>query len=235
MRRVTTEFVGTFFLVLTVTCTVRGGASLAPLAIGAVLTALVFAGGHVSGAHYNPAVTLAVLLRGGIAAREVPGYVTAQLLAALGAGSLGRFLVPTATGAPLSLTGNRLVAALVAEALLTAALAYVVLNVATSSDHSGNHFYGLGIGFTVLAGAVAVGPVSGGAFNPAVAVGICTAGLVPWSLVWVYLVADLLGAAAAAGVFRVLNPHEWTAAPAAVAAVPAPRPPEPASARDAVV
>ena len=230
MRRVTTEFVGTFFLVLTVACSVRAGAALAPLAIGAVLAALVFAGGHVSGAHYNPAVTLAVLLRGGIALREVPGYVGAQVVAAVTAGALGRFLVPTAAGAPLSLAGDRVLAAVVAEALVTAALAYVVLNVATSSDHPGNHFYGLAIGFTVLAGAVAVGPVSGGAFNPAVAAGAASAGLVPWSLLWVHVVGDLVGGAAAAALFRALNPQEWAPAPGGDATVPAQRSPQPAAA-----
>jgi len=80
--------------------------------------------------------------------------------------------------------------------------------VATSKDTSGNSFYGLAIGFTVLTGAFAVGSISGGAFNPAVAVGISTMGLVGWSNIWLYLVADLLGGLVAGLMFKVLNPED---------------------------
>jgi aquaporin Z len=82
-------------------------------------------------------------------------------------------------------------------------LCYVVLNVATARDTEGNSFYGLAIGFTVAAGAFAVGSVSGGAFNPAVAVGATVMGLLSWSHIWIYLLANLLGGAAAAGGFRL--------------------------------
>jgi aquaporin Z len=220
MRRYLTEFIGTFFLVLTIGATVRGHAALAPLAIGLVLAAMVFAGGHVSGAHYNPAVTLAVWIRGKVPGRDVPGYVLAQVCGALAGGGVARYLVPGADGEPFTVSGRVGVAA-VAEFLVTFALAYVVLNVATSSDHEGNSFYGLAIGGTVAAGAVAVGGVSGGVFNPAVAFGVAGAGLVTWSSVGLYLVADLAGAAVAGLAFRFLNPAEF-ATPGA-ASVPAPR------------
>jgi aquaporin Z len=98
--------------------------------------------------------------------------------------------------------------ALLAEALFTFALAYVVLNAATSGDHEGNSFYGLAIGFTVAAGAFAVGGISGGAFNPAVAVGAATMGLFDWAKIWIWLLADLAGGALAGVVFLALNPKE---------------------------
>jgi aquaporin Z len=208
MRKYVTEFVGTFFLVFTVCCTVLGQVALAPLAIGASLMVMVFAGGHVSGAHYNPAVTLAVFLRGKLPAADVVPYWASQVVGAVIAALLAKFVVnkPFSTG---SISGGReITAALLAELLFTFALAYVVLNVATSKDHPNNSFYGLAIGFTVMTGAFAVGAISGGAFNPAVAVGILTAGIMKWSTIWIYLLADLLGAAAAAFVFRFVNPDD---------------------------
>jgi len=171
-----------------------------------------------------------VWIRGKIDTREVPGYLAAQSLGAVAAAAIGHSVAGTSAASALTFTRATLPAALVAEALVTFALAYVVLNVATSSDHAGNSFYGLAIGFTVMAGAISVGGISGGVFNPAVALGVATAGLVSWSTLWVYLVADLAGAAAAAVAFRLLNPQEWTATspntttePAAAAAIPAPR------------
>jgi aquaporin Z len=208
MRKYATEFIGTFFLVFTVVATVRGGAALAPLAIGAVLAAMVFAGGHVSGAHYNPAVTVAVWLRGRLGAREVAPYLAAQFLGGLVAALIGRVVVDTTPATAFHVTGRHLAAAFLAELVVTFALAYVVLNVATSKDHPNNSFYGLAIGFTVMAGAVGVGGVSGGVFNPAVAIGVSTAGLVSWSMLWVYLVANLAAGALAAVAFRALNPND---------------------------
>jgi aquaporin Z len=188
---------------------VLGGAPLAPLAIGVTLTAMIFAGGHISGAHYNPAVTLAVWIRGKIDSRDVPGYVAAQISGSLAAGAIAHFVIGKDASSALSLSGEALGKALLAEGLVTFALAYVVLNVATSPDHDGNSFYGLAIGFTVMAGAIAVGGVSGGVFNPAVAFGVSTAGMVSWSMLWVYLVANLIGGALAGVAFRLLNPGEY--------------------------
>ncbi len=220
MRKYSAEFIGTFFLVFTIVTTVLNGTPLAPLAIGVTLTAMVFAGGHISGAHFNPAVTLAVWIRGKIDTRDVPGYLLAQVAGAVSAGEIAHLVSGKDASSALSLTGDKLVSAFVAEALITFALAYVVLNVATSSDHPNNSFYGIAIGFTVMAGAFAVGGISGGVFNPAVAFGVSTAGLISWSMIWVYLVANFAGAAAAAVAFRLLNPGEWPAlalAPAAAA------------------
>lgn len=214
MRRYVTELIGTFFLVLTVCCVSLTGAQLGALAVGAVLMTMIFAGGHISGAHYNPAVTLAVFLRGRLDVKEIGPYMGAQLIGALAAAGLSRFIID-AKPVALTATGDRLFAAFVAELLFTFALAYVVLNVATSKAHPNNSFYGLAIGFTVLAGAVAVGGLSGAAFNPAVGLGIAVSGVASWSLIWVYLVAPLAGGAAAAYAFRYLNPDDLAATPAA--------------------
>jgi aquaporin Z len=186
---------------------VRSGASLAPLAIGAALMVMVYAGGHISGGHYNPAVTVAALVRGRIGGADAIMYWMAQLVAGLVAAFVVRATVTSSPAHPLAPQGHALVSALVVELLFTFALAYVVLNVATSKDHPDNSFYGLAIGFTVLAGAVAVGGISGGAFNPAVVLGGAAMGLFGWSTL-IYLVPQLIAGAAAGLVFRMLNPAD---------------------------
>jgi len=208
VRRYITEFIGTFFLVFTIGCAVLGKVELAPLAIGAVLMVMVYAGGHVSGAHYNPAVTLAVLVRGKISLTDAAAYWIVQLAAAIVAAVTAKYVVNPGHVTALSPSGRALGVAVLAEVLFTFALAYVVLNVATSKDHPDNGFYGLAIGFTVAAGAFAVGGISGGAFNPAVAFGASTMGLFAWSKIWVWLLADLIGGAAAGAVFVTLNPDD---------------------------
>lgn len=203
-RKLAVEAIGTFFLVFTVGSAVHSGSSLAPLAIGAALMVMVYAGGHISGGHYNPAVTLAALIRGRIGAVAAAGYWSAQVAAGLVAAVVVRLIVGGARGPAVNPTGHLLADALVAELLFTFALAYVVLNVATSADHPNNSFYGLAIGFTVAAGAVAVGGVSGAVFNPAVLFGGQVLGLFgPWTLL--YLIVELLGGAAAGLAFRLLN------------------------------
>jgi aquaporin Z len=204
------EAIGTFFLVFTIGASVRSASSLAPLAIGAVLMVMVYAGGHLSGGHYNPAVTLAVLVRRRIELRDAIGYWIAQVGAGLLAAVVVRSIVSPAHAEPVTLTLSErtMVAAFVAELLFTFALCYVVLNVATSKDHPDNSFYGLAIGFTVLAGAIAVGGISGGVFNPAVAFGGVVMGLFAGSTLWVYLAAQIVAGAAAGFVFRMLNPGD---------------------------
>jgi aquaporin Z len=207
-RKLAVELIGTFFLVFTVGASVYSGSPLAPLAIGASLMVMIYAGGHVSGGHYNPAVTLAVLVRGRIGAADAVGYWLAQLVAGLLAALVVRGVVTRAPATPVALSGHGLVAAFVVELLFTFALAYVVLNVATSKDHRDNSFYGLAIGFTVMVGAFAVGGISGGAFNPAVALGGAVMGLFAWPTVWLYPVAELVAGAVAGLAFRALNPDD---------------------------
>ena len=215
-RKLIVEAIGTFFLVMTIGMVViePGAGAMAPLAIGSVLMVMVYAGGHISGAHYNPAVSLAVMLRGKATATEMVTYWVAQIvgavLAALVVGSLKETAQIVATIPPTT-------PSLIAEFVITFALAYVVLNVATTKGTEGNSYYGLAIGFTVLAGAYAVGGISGGAFNPAVAVGVIVMGLVDAGSIWIYLVANFAGAAAAAILFRALdmgNDKATTATPA---------------------
>jgi aquaporin Z len=220
MRRYITEFIGTFFLVFTVCCAVRTGSALAPLGIGAALAVMVFAGGHISGGHFNPAVSLAVYLRGRLPLEDLGPYIVAQLLGGLAAAGVSRFVVIGSPHASPISGAHNVWAAFVVEALFTFALAYVVLNVATSKDHPNNSFYGLAIGFTVLAGAVAVGPISGAAFNPAVGLGVIVAGIAGWSYLWIYLVATLLGGAVAGYAFRYLNPDDLDEPAPAVAEKP---------------
>jgi aquaporin Z len=158
-RKLEVEFIGTFFLVFTVGMAAKTAGTLAPIAVGTVLMVMVFAGGHVSGGYYNPAVSLAVWLRGKLRAEECVAYIVVEVLAGVAAAAV----------------------------------------VAASTE--GNSFYGLAIGFTVAAGALAVGPISGGAFNPAVAVGASVMGLFAWSHIWIYLVANVVGGAAGAWAF----------------------------------
>jgi len=134
MRRYATEFIGTFFLVLTVCTAVLGGASLAPLAIGAVLTAMIFAGGHISGGHYNPAVSLAAFLRGRLSALDLGLYAVAQLAGGVIAALIAQYVL-TAPTTKFTVAGSDIPKAFLVELLFTFALAYVVLNVATSKDH----------------------------------------------------------------------------------------------------
>jgi aquaporin Z len=208
MRRYITEFVGTFGLVLTIGCVVLGGSNLAPLAIGGVLAALVFAGGHISGAHYNPAVTLAVFLRGRVRGVDVLPYFGAQIVGGLLGAVAARLIVNPASIQAVSFSGREIAVALGAEFLFTFFLAYVVLNVATSRDHADNSFYGLAIGFILFAGAAAVGGFSGAAFNPAVAIAASAIGILSWSAIWIFLVANFAGGAIAALVFRLVNPED---------------------------
>lgn len=204
MREYLTEFVGTFFLVLTIGLTVLGESPFAPLAIGAALMVMVYMGGHVSGGHYNPAVTLAVALRGRLPMPQIVPYWLSQILGAVAASAvvllfLGRTFAPTPGPAA------SVVASLGVEFLFTLALCLVVLQSATSEATRGNSFYGLAIGFTVVVAAFAGGSLSGGAFNPAVGIGPtivnALAGGGSFQHVWLYVVGPLAGGLAAAMLF----------------------------------
>jgi aquaporin Z len=207
MRKYIAEFIGTFFLVLTVGCTVIPSAAgvIPALAIGAVLMVMIFAGGHISGGHFNPAVTFAILIRGRLELKDVVPYWLAQIAAGVVAAFVAMWLVGKG-GTPLEITNIPVV--FVAEFLFTFALAYVVLNCATAKGTLDNSFYGLAIGFTVLAGIFAVGAISGGAFNPAVAVGAAVMKLLKISDIWIHIIAELAGGLLAALTFKLLNPTD---------------------------
>ena len=203
MKKYVVEFIGTFFLVFTVSLVVRNSAPLAPIAIGSVLMVMIFAGGHISGGHFNPAVTLAAFLRGRCDKADVVPYWIAQFLAGVVAALLVNVLLNG------RVVGNAVLhptlASFIVEFLFTFALAWVVLNTATAKGTMGNSFYGLAIGFTVLVGAITVGGISGGAFNPAVGLGVWTMGIESARQFVVYLVSDMAGAAVAALAFRAIN------------------------------
>ncbi len=207
MNKYLVEFIGTFFLVLTIGLVVvePGAGAMAPIAIGSVLMVMVYAGGHVSGAHYNPAVTLAVWMRGRCPMEDVFPYMIAQLLAG---GAAAAVVLLMKSHAAVQAANPDILRALLAEFLFTFALCFVILNVATAQKTSGNSYFGLAIGFTVLAGAYAVGAVSGGAFNPAVALGITVLGLSSIGHIWIFLVGNFAGGAVAAMAFRVVNPDD---------------------------
>jgi aquaporin Z len=207
MKKYLVELIGTFLFVLVVGMVVidPGAGPLAPIAIGSLLMIIVYAGGHVSGGHYNPAVTLAVWLRGRCAAADVPFYWLSQIIGAFAGGALALYLKNDPTVTPQEINVGH---ALIAEFVGTFALCYVVLNVATAKATAGNSFYGLAIGFTVVVMAFALGGVSGGAFNPAIATGITFMHLEKTANYWIYIVSDLAGGALAAVTFKFINPED---------------------------
>jgi aquaporin Z len=212
MRRYVMEFVGTFFLVTAI------GFSGDPLAIGLMLAVMVYMGGHVSGAHYNPAVSLAIHMRGKLSTGDTLRYWAAQFLGALAAASL-YLAVMSKSFAPNPDPNVDKWKVIVLEALFTFALASVVLNVATTKALAGNYIYGLAIGLTVTAGALSVGSLTGGAFNPSVSVGPYIVKAVHGTTAWssagrdmgFHLVGTFLGGAIAGLAFKFFNPDEVAA------------------------
>lgn len=210
MQKYVFEFVGTFFLVLTVGMVVIDPGTpegFAPIAIGTVLAVMIFATGHVSGGHLNPAVTLGVFLRGKLGRTDAAFYWVAQLLAGVVAAIAVSVMKP-ALPTNVLVSSIPIGAGLLAEFLFTFALVFVVLNATTAQGTEGNSFYGWAIGFTVLVGVYAVGGISGGVFNPAVALGGSIMRIFAWGNIWLYLLAQLLGGAAAAYLFRFGHPDE---------------------------
>ena len=207
-RKYAVELIGTFFLVFTVAVSSLSRSTFTPLAAGAALMVMVYAGGHISGGHYNPAVTMAALWRRRIGLADASAYWIVQLVAGLVAGFIADAVVNPGSVATLHPAGRALAAVALVEFVFTFALCYVVLNVATSKDQVDNSFFGLAIGFTVLAGAFAAGGISGGAFNPAVALGAAAGGLFAWSTLWVYFVVQAVAGIAAGLTFLALNPDD---------------------------
>ncbi|HZF02540.1 MAG TPA: aquaporin [Methylomirabilota bacterium] len=207
MKKYLVEFIGTFFLVLAIGMAViePGAGNLAPIAIGAALMVMVYAGGHTSGAHYNPAITFAVWLRGRCATADVLPYVVSQILGSLAASYVVLYLKDNPVVIPQEI---KIVPALVAELIGTFALAFVILNVATAKATAGNSHYGLSIGLTVTAFAFAFGGISGAVFNPAVAIGVTVMHLEKVANIWIYFVANFSAAAIAALTFKFINPDD---------------------------
>jgi aquaporin Z len=205
MNKYLVEFIGTFFLFLVISLSTRvvDGPLLAPVAIGFALAIMVYAGGRISGGHYNPAVSLAAAIRGALPYAQILPYWIAQVAGAVVAAFTAFVLIGPENITVLQLEPGKI---FVAEIIFTAALAYVVLNAATGKAAEGNSYYGLAIGATVMVGALSVGPISGGAFNPAVAIAACVSGLFAWSQLWIYIVGCLAGGVIGALLFKAVSP-----------------------------
>ena len=201
MKKVITEFIGTFFLVM-------GAALFGGIGAALALMVMIYAGGHISGAHYNPAVSLAVWIRGKLTIGEMLGYWMSQLAGGIAAAIVVANIFGVEGTAPCLIPDDEAIRGIVAETLGTFALAYVVLNVATAKGTAGNSFYGIAIGGTVLAMAKTIGEFSGGAYNPAVAVGLSIQKTFCWPQIWIYLLGAFAGGALAAFVFRFNNPDD---------------------------
>lgn len=209
-RSAVAEGLATFLFVFAIVAAINNAGDLTPLVIGFALMVLIFATGHISGAHLNPAVSFGVFLRGALSGGGLVAYILAQLIG----GALGALLSTVLwarAAAPVEIDPGP---AFLVETLFTFILVYVVLNVATSKDHLNNSFYGLAIGSTVFVGAATVGSISGGGFNPAVAVSLAITGQFAWGSIWLYILAPLVGALLAALAFRMLNTHDLEKLPA---------------------
>ena len=204
LKKSLVEFIGTFFLVLTVGCCVFSTRSglFAPLAIGFCLMVMVYAGGHVSGAHYNPAVSIAAAIRGALNWKNLAPYWIAQLL---GGSVAALFVKQLVYVHPISETDFNLTKLIIAELLFTFALCYVVLHVATSKSNENNSFYGLAIGSTVMVGAFATAGLCYGAFNPAVALGLSFMGAACCKLIGITIGVNLVAGIIAGLVYKITS------------------------------
>lgn len=208
MAKYAVEAIGAFFLVL---AAIFGGG----LAAGFMLAAMIFAGGHISGGHYNPAVSIAVFLRGRMPSADLVPYIGAQLAGGVLAGLLGGWVLDFDGTAVVTFDEADLaIQAFLLELVVTFALAWTVLNVATSSALVNNQFYGLAIGLVVVgAGLGGIGEFTGGAFNPAVGLGLTVSSFIEWGNIWIYLIACPIGGALAAFAFRALSTADTVAGP----------------------
>ena len=204
LKKCLVEFIGAFFLIFTVGCTVfSGGEGVIPaIAIGFVLMVMVYAGGHVSGGHYNPAVSFAAAVRGALPWKDMVPYWVAQLLGGVVAAYavMDLVTVPAVTEETFDICGLVLF-----EFLFTFALCYVVLHTATDKDTEGNSFYGLAIGSTVLVGAFASAGICYGAFNPAVALGLLTMSAATAKVVGITALTNLVGGLVAGLVYKITS------------------------------
>lgn len=198
MQKYLVEFIGTFFLLIAIFI------SKDPVTIFAVLTAMIYAGGPISSAHYNPAVTIAFWIRGKMSQKDVLPYIVAQFLAVV-AGFYTTQLLDLLVATP---SDFKLPSILMAELLGTFALVFVILNVATAKRSEGNTYFGIAIGLVVLGGIYLFGPLSGAAMNPAVAIALCWEGSLLWSQIWAYLLAEFAAAFIATYTFLYINGKE---------------------------
>ena len=207
MNKYIIEFIGTFFLVLII------GLTSNPIAIGLGLAVLVYMGAHISGAHYNPAVSLAMLINKKLSPKEMGFYIFYQLLGAVFATYTLYFL----GNEDFSVVSNTsdISQFIVAEILFTFLLVFVILNVALNKNIEGNQYFGLAIGLTVTAGAFSVGDISGAVFNPAISFGasvysfvdpeVGTNSLASSDFFIYYLITGIVGAVVASYTYKKIT------------------------------
>jgi len=208
MKKYLVEFIGTFYLVLTVLCTVLLSSSnlAAAIGIGFALMVMVYAGGGISGGHYNPAVSLAAAIRGALSFKDLAQYWASQLA---GAGLAALIVLKFVPYLEKPLVGElSLVNLAIAEFLFTFALCYVVLLTATTKASQGNSYYGLAIGTTVTVGIFAVGSLCLAAFNPAVALGVGIMNIAGWKLIGITALTNLIAGTTAAVIFKLVADEE---------------------------
>ncbi len=205
LKKCLVEFIGTFFLVLTIGCAsfpnTDGG--FPPMAIGFILMIMVYAGGHISGGHYNPAVSLSAAIRGALPWKDFLPYIITQFIGGVLAALLASYIVAIPPYASESAYST--IPMIICEFLFTFALCYTVLHTATSEDTKGNSYYGLAIGSVVLVGILATSGTCYGAFNPAVALGLFTMKITKIELILITLLTNFVAGAAAAGVYKITN------------------------------
>lgn len=205
-KRALAELIGTFLFCLFICLTSMGSHVVwAPWVGGLVLASLIYANGHISGAHLNPMVTLSLFLRGKVNLNMVPTYILTQL----GGGALAALIsmllinkVPTQVVEDLS---TKTLEAILSEFLGSLAIAYVILNVTTSKNTQGNDYYGIAIGLSYAAVSSAFGEISGGILNPALALAVGITKLSSFSNLWIYWVGQFLGGVMAAVLFLFIN------------------------------
>ena len=197
------EGIGTYFLALIIGLYALppGAGDFTPLAVAIGLAALVYACGHISKAHFNPATTLTYFSAGDLPAKAVLPYLAVIFLSAAAAAYTLPFLYPEAL-TNLEAIAIQTEKVLLAEFLFTFILMWVILNVAIAHKNIGNGFYGIAIGAIVGAGAYAVGPISFAAFNPAITLFLCLTGFIPWSAFPLYCIVQAIAATTAGLLFR---------------------------------
>lgn len=209
MQRYVVEFIGTFFLFLTIGISSLLEPPIPSLAVGVVLVVLVYMGRTRSGAHFNPAITISLYLRQRCTGKEIPGYLGAQFAGALLAATIvSGIFAPALPGEITPLKVGSSIPIVSAELLFTFLLAFVIHQVAASDSSEGNPYYGVAIGLTVMAGSLCVSSISLASFNPAVSIGFCTAGFFGWGNLWMHALPQFLGAILASFTYRAIHPEE---------------------------
>jgi len=201
-RKLATEFMGTFLLSFTICASGLYGSAgeYAPFVISSNLMIMIYAGRHISGAHYNPVITVSIYLRGIFDKNEILPYITIQIIAAVSAALVvERFSLSDATSSEIFNLGTE---AIIAEFLFTFVFAYVVLYVATTESTLDNNYYGAVIALVILVGAITVGSISLASFNPAVTSSLIVSGKVTLGDSWMHFIPQFFGAILATYLYR---------------------------------